>query len=162
MILIAVGSQKFQFDRLLKKIDYLVDVGAITEEIFAQTGASTYVPKNYEYQDFLDEREFKEKLEKSELVITHGGTGIITNAIKMGKKVIAVPRKAKYGEHVDDHQQQLINQFVKQNFIWGCMDVEDLEKYIKLSKENEKDPYRSNTETYIREFESLLKEWYNK
>ena len=134
MILIAVGSQKFQFDRLLKKIDYLVDVGAITEEIFAQTGASTYVPKNYEYQDFLDERKFKEKLEKSELVITHGGTGIITNAIKMGKKVIAVPRKAKYGEHVDDHQQQLINQFVKQNFIWGCMDVEDLEKYIKLSK----------------------------
>lgn len=162
MILIAVGSQKFQFDRLLKKIDYLVEVGVITEEVFAQTGASTYVPKKYEYQDFLDECEFKEKLEKSDLVITHGGTGIITNAIKMGKKVIAVPRKAKYGEHVDDHQQQLINRFVKQNFIWGCMDVEDLEKYIKLSKENKKAPYRSNTENYIRELNFVLKEWYNK
>ena len=136
MILIAVGSQKFQFDRLLKKIDYLVDAGAITEEIFAQTGASTYVPKNYEYQDFLDEREFKEKLEKSELVITHGGTGIITNAIKMGKKVIAVPRKAKYGEHVDDHQLEICDELENNDYIVVCRDGDNLDDKISeiLSK----------------------------
>jgi len=34
--------------------------------------------------------------------------GAIIGAIKKGKKVIAVPRLAKCGEHVDDHQVQLV------------------------------------------------------
>ena len=50
-------------------------------------------------------------MEKANIVITHGGTGAIIGAVKKGKKVIAVPRLAKYGEHVDDHQLQLIKQF---------------------------------------------------
>ena len=50
-------------------------------------------------------------MEKANIVITHGGTGAIIGAVKKGKKVIAVPRLAKYGEHVDDHQLQLIKKF---------------------------------------------------
>lgn len=55
--------------------------------------------------------EFSNEMEKANIVITHGGTGAIIGAVKKGKKVIAVPRRAKYGEHVDDHQLQLIKQF---------------------------------------------------
>ncbi len=39
MIFVTLGSQKFQFDRLLQKLDELVERGVITEEITAQIGA---------------------------------------------------------------------------------------------------------------------------
>lgn len=44
MIFVTVGSQKFQFNRLLQKLDELKEQGIITEEIFAQTGVSDYKP----------------------------------------------------------------------------------------------------------------------
>lgn len=157
MILIAVGSQKFPFDRLIKEIDRLVETGVIKEPVFGQIGASTYEPLHYEYKRFLGQTEFKEKLKEADLIITHGGTGVITNAVKAGKKVIGVPRRVEYGEHVDNHQEQLINEFVEQNLIWGCTDIKKLESCIKTSKENKKEPYHSNTETYIKEIDSILK-----
>lgn len=42
MIFITLGSQKFQFNRLLKALDDLVEEGAIQEEVFAQIGYSDY------------------------------------------------------------------------------------------------------------------------
>ena len=40
MIFITLGSQKFQFNRLLKTVDELVERGIIKEEVFAQIGFS--------------------------------------------------------------------------------------------------------------------------
>lgn len=54
MIFVTLGSQKFQFNRLLQKIDELVKEEAIKEEIFAQIGYSDYKPENYQYKDFLN------------------------------------------------------------------------------------------------------------
>ena len=117
MIFVTVGSQKFQFNRLLKKIDELIEKKVITDKVFAQIGVSNYKPINYEYVDFMTQEEFIKKLEECNLLITHAGTGVIVNAVKKEKKVIATPRLAKYGEHVDDHQIQLIQQFDELNFI---------------------------------------------
>ena len=47
MIFITLGSQKFQFDRLLKEVDRLIADGVIQEKVFAQIGASEYLPQNY-------------------------------------------------------------------------------------------------------------------
>lgn len=111
-IFITLGSQKFQFNRLLIAVDKLCEKKVISgEDVFAQTGYSDYVPRNYSYNNFLDRDEFSVEMGKADIVITHGGTGAIIGAVKKGKKVIAVPRRAKYGEHVDDHQLQLIKQF---------------------------------------------------
>lgn len=108
-IFITLGSQKFQFNRLLIAVDKLCEKKVISgEDVFAQTGYSDYVPRNYSYNNFLDRDEFSVEMGKADIVITHGGTGAIIGAVKKGKKVIAVPRRAKYGEHVDDHQLQLI------------------------------------------------------
>lgn len=156
MILLTVGSQKFQFDRLLKEVDRLIDKKVITEEVFGQIGASRYVPVNYEYRDFIDRQEFKEKLNQADLIITHGGTGAIMTSVEAGKKVIAVPRKAEYGEHVDDHQMELINQFVEKKLICGCMEVDMLEMYIKMIRQNKLEEYQSNTEVYIQEIDRVL------
>ena len=42
MIFVTTGSQKFQFNRLLQKIDLLIEEGMIREEVFAQIGVSDY------------------------------------------------------------------------------------------------------------------------
>lgn len=117
-IFITLGSQKFQFNRLLIAVDKLCEKNIICgDDVFAQTGYSDYVPRNFSYNNFLDREEFSVEMGKADIVITHGGTGAIIGAVKKGKKVIAVPRRAKYGEHVDDHQLQLVGQFKELDLI---------------------------------------------
>lgn len=149
MIFITLGSQKFQFNRLLKAIDKFIEDETIREKVFAQTGFSDYKPKHYEYKPFLDRNEFVKKIDEANIVITHGGTGAIIGAVKKGKKVIAVPRLAKYGEHVDDHQLQLVAQFDELKLICACMDCEKLGKAIDTVKNTEYKKYVSNTQTII-------------
>lgn len=149
MIFVTLGSQKFQFNRLLKKIDDLIEAGVITEPVFAQIGASDYVPRYYEYQTFLDRDTFAEKMSRCDTVITHGGTGAIIGAVKKGKKVIAVPRLAEFGEHVDDHQLQIIGQFTDLNLICACSDPEDLAQAIDTVRKTSYEAYVSNTDKMI-------------
>ena len=156
MILVTVGSQKFQFNRLLKKIDELIDEGIITGKVFAQIGVSNYIPKNYEYIDFMSQDEFSNKMNECDMVITHAGTGAIVNAVKKEKKVIAVARLAKYGEHVDDHQTQLIKEFEELNFIEPVYEIDDLEKAIKESKNKDYNKYISNTNTIINSIKDFI------
>ena len=56
------------------------------EDVFAQTGYSDYVPRNYSYNNFLDRDEFSVEMGKADIVITHGGTGAIIGAVKKGKR----------------------------------------------------------------------------
>ena len=126
MIFVTVGSQKFQFDRLLEAVDDLVASGIVAEGSFAQTGACTYEPVHMEHEAFLDREGFQERMTASDIVITHGGTGAIVGAVKAGKKVIAVPRRAEHGEHVDDHQIEIVSQFGEMGLIEPCMDPADL------------------------------------
>ncbi|HEX2945826.1 MAG TPA: PssE/Cps14G family polysaccharide biosynthesis glycosyltransferase [Clostridia bacterium] len=130
MIFVCLGTQEFQFDRLLKKLDELAARGVIKDEIVAQTGYSTYKPLRFRYEKFLNFDEFDDLLEKSSLVITHGGTGTIIKALRRGKRVIAVPRMKKYGEHVDDHQREIIAVFSEKNLIMGLDDTEQLEEAL--------------------------------
>ena len=157
MIFVTLGSQKFQFNRLLQKIDELVKEEAIKEEIFAQIGYSDYKPENYQYKDFLNRNEFSEIQSKADVVITHGGTGAIIGAVKKGKKVLAVPRLAKYGEHVDDHQIQLLQQFDGMEIIEACYELDDFEKALKKLHETEYRKYETNTKKIIDSIEDYLR-----
>lgn len=156
MILVTVGSQKFQFNRLLSKIDELIEKKVITDKVFAQIGVSDYKPKNYEFVDFMTQDEFSKKMDESDMVITHAGTGVIVNAVKKEKKVVALPRLAKFNEHVDDHQIQLIKEFEELNFIEPVYEIEDLEKAIKESKNKKYNKYISNTDTIIKSIEEYI------
>lgn len=151
MIFIVLGSQKFQFNRLLKAVDSL----ELNEDMFAQTGYSDYKPRNYKYKDFLDRDEFEDMVNKADVVITHGGSGSIIEAVKKDKKVIAIPRLAKYREHVDDHQIELIEQFKRMNLIYACEDM-DIEKALKIVKKTEYKSYHSNTAKILKNLEEFL------
>ena len=154
MIFITLGSQKFQFNRLLEEVDKLIEQGIITEEVFAQIGYSDYKPK---YNKFLDRDEFNEIIKKCDKVITHGGTGAIINAVKNNKKVIAIPRLAKYGEHVDDHQLQIVKKFKEMGVISICNDTKYLKKIYDEIESKIGKIYISNTEAIIESIDRFLR-----
>lgn len=158
MIFITLGSQKFQFNRLLKEVDELIENGVIKDKVFAQIGYSDYAPVNFEFKEFLDRNEFASVMNSSNLIITHGGTGAIIGAVKKGKKVIAVPRLAQYGEHVDDHQIQLIKQFDDLGIIEPCYDCVDLSKAYLTSTNKIYSTYISNTMKIINNIDNYLQE----
>lgn len=145
MIFVTVGSQKFPFDRLIKAVDELVASGAVEGGAFAQTGACAYAPRYMEHEAFLDREGFRVRMDACDVVVTHGGTGAIIGAVKVGKKVIAVPRRAEFGEHVDDHQAEIVRQFGEMGLIEPCMDPADLPAaYVRVLAKDYL-PYKSNT-----------------
>lgn len=156
MIFVTLGSQKFQFNRLLCKIDELITEGVISEPVYAQIGYSDYKPTHYQYRKFMDRDEFIDMEIKCDIVVTHGGTGAIIGAVKNGKKVIAIPRMAKYGEHVDDHQIQLLKQFDEMGIIEACYEVGELENAILRAKSKIYRPYISNTQSIIASIDNVL------
>ncbi|MDO4173551.1 MAG: PssE/Cps14G family polysaccharide biosynthesis glycosyltransferase [Eubacteriales bacterium] len=158
MVFVTVGSQKFPFNRLLEQIDGLMEKGVLTEEVFAQTGYSDYLPKHYAFAHFLDRKEFAAWEEKAEIVISHGGTGAMIGAVKKGKKVIAVPRLARYGEHVDDHQLQIIAEFEKQNLVYGLRDCSELEKALQFVRMHAFGTYTSNIDRLIADIETYIED----
>lgn len=135
LIFACVGSRKYPFDRLFKKLDDLVENGLVSDEIFAQIGTSEYQPKHFAYKDFLNPDEFEAKMNQADIVISHGATGSFIQALKKGKKVIGVTRLAKYGEHIDDHQIQTNEAFAESKYILAVFDMDELYKGIKAYQE---------------------------
>ncbi|HAT4180134.1 TPA: beta(1,3)galactosyltransferase EpsH [Clostridium perfringens] len=156
MIFITVGSRSFQFNRLLEAVDEAIENKEIKDEVFAQVGSSDYKPKFYKYIDFMNQDEFNKMISKCDIVITHGGTGVIVNSVKKGKKVVAVPRLAKFNEVVDDHQLQLVREFERMRMIIACYDCNDIGKAVHESKSKEAVVYKSNTESIINSIRNFI------
>ena len=125
-IFVTVGSRNYPFDRLFKKLDELCEDGVIKGEMFAQTGTSTYQPKHFKYKDFVSQEEFLKWVEWSDIVVSHGASGSIMKALNAGKKVIAVTRLEKYGEHINDHQIQNNEAFASNGYVVAVFEMDEL------------------------------------
>lgn len=134
MILVTLGTQDKTFVRLLEKINQLIDQGLIKDKVIVQAGFTKYNSDNMEIFDLIPQDEFNSLMAQADLIITHGGVGNIISALEKNKKVIAVPRLAKYGEHINDHQTQIIAKFNDLGYIIGLQDVDELDKAIKEVK----------------------------
>ncbi len=139
MIFVTVGSRNYPFDRLFKKLDELFEKGVLKGTMFAQIGTSTYKPQNFEYKDFISPAEFDSNISECSLVITHGASGSIMKALNAGKKVIAVTRLEKYGEHINDHQIQNNEAFALNKYVLAVYEMEELEAALSNITSGEAD-----------------------
>lgn len=156
MIFVTVGTQKFQFNRMLSKIDELISKKVITEKVICQSGYSTYNPKNYKSFNFLDSKEYKNYINSSNLLITHAGVGTILEAKKDNIPVIVIPRMKKYGEHVDDHQIQIARDFDKKGLVLKCENLNDLSLVLRQVKSKQLKNYKSNNCNFVNQLEKIL------
>jgi beta-1,4-N-acetylglucosaminyltransferase len=99
VIFVTLGTQAYQFDRLLRGLDGVGD-----EELVVQGGASTHRPAGAAWFDYLEYPELVEYLRRARAVVSHAGVGSVITAVAQGKRPLVVPRLHRYGEAVDDHQ----------------------------------------------------------
>ena len=67
----------------------------------------------------------------------------------MNKKIIACVRLREYGEHVDDHQKEIVNVFKENGYILELTSLNNLDDLIKELKEFKPKKYESNTINFI-------------
>src|SRR4051794_12163679 len=113
MILVLLGTFSIEFPRPLIEIEKLCKEGKITEEVIVQSGHTKYESPYFRIVPFMDIDTLNNLYNKARIIITHGGTGSMLNGIKLGKTVIAIPRLRKNGEHIDDHQLEIVEVFKK-------------------------------------------------
>lgn len=158
MILVTLGTQDKPFRRLLEEIEKEIDNGNIKDKVVVQAGCTKYNTDKMEIFDLIPIEEFDKLMKKCDLLITHGGVGSIITGLKNNKKVIAVPRLAKYGEHINDHQTQIIDKFNDAGNIIGIKDVDELSDALKKVKDFKPNKYVSNTNKMIELVEKLIDE----
>lgn len=148
MILVTLGTQSQKFYRLLDAVEKL----NTKEKIIVQAGGSAdYKSDKMEIFDFISYDKMQEYIDKADLIITHGGTGSIIMPLQKSKKIIACARLEKYGEHVNDHQKEIVDVFAEEGHILKFDDGDDLQKVYDKSKTFKPKKYVSNTENFKKE-----------
>ena len=144
MVFVTVGNANQGFRRLLDAVDILAGKGIFDgQTVFVQSGHnSDFRPKHCEWKPFLPMDEFQERMEKANLVITHGGCTQL-QVIHLGKIPIVMPRRKKYGEHVNDHQIQLVEALATEGRIVPAYEPKDLPDAIARAKRESKRPLSS-------------------
>lgn len=160
MIFVTVGTHEQPFDRLLEKIDSMVENGTIQEEVIVQTGFSTYEPKHCTWSKLLPYSQMVKNVEDARIVITHGGPSSFIMPLQIGKTPIVAPRKKEYGEHVNDHQV-LFSKAVAERMgtILVAEEMDELERLIvnyDSAIAGMKTGLSSNNARFCRELENIV------
>ena len=151
LIFVTLGTQDKAFDRLILELSKIKD-----EEIFVQSGY-TVCPDTLAHKDYLDEATFEMMLDKADIIITHAGVGSIIQALKRGKKILAVPRLAKYSEHTNDHQLEIAKKFKEEGHILVLNDGDDINEKIKELKNFTPRPFISNRDKFLEKLDELIR-----
>jgi UDP-N-acetylglucosamine transferase subunit ALG13 len=114
MIFVTVGTNEARFDRLLEAV-----AGLRTDEtLVVQHGhSSPFESPNSELVDFLSFEQLVERMRGARVIVTHAGVGSIMVALANAKRPVVVPRRASFGEAVDDHQLQLGRRLAAANLV---------------------------------------------
>lgn len=158
MIFVTVGTQDKQFTRLIRAVENAVITGKIIDEVIIQAGNTEYESEYLKVLNYIPFDEFNKYLESADIIITHGGVGSILNALKLKKKIIALPRLQKYGEHINDHQLQVVKKMTDKGYILSCKNEDELADKIKEAESFTVKEYNSNTESFITAFKHILDE----
>ena len=154
MIFVTVGTHEQQFNRLIKEIDELKEEGVITSDVFIQVGFSDYQPRFCRWERFLSYDEMNNLMEKADIIITHGGPATFMNVIANGKRPVVVPRRKKFGEHVNDHQLEFCNK-VKQYY--PIIVINDIKKLLtNLRNDKSEVTINSNNKEFCRKLEERI------
>lgn len=100
----------------------------------------------------LKPEEMKKYIIDSSFVITHAGVGTIMECVENNKEIVVLPRKEKYAEHVNNHQEEIASEMEK-NGLLKKVDTYDKLKEVVIeiirNRNNKKENiYVSNNEKF--------------
>ena len=109
-VFVTLGTiRPYRFDRLVDD----VCVGLPTDaEVIWQLGMTTRDDLPGRTYDLISGSEMDTFIGWADVVITHAGVGSALNILDHGKTPVLAVRRARFGEHVDDHQEQIARELV--------------------------------------------------
>lgn len=105
------------FSRPLIEIESLIKKGVITDRVVVQGGNTDYHSDLLEMTPFFEPADLERLYEDAGLVICQAGIGSIMLGLRHNKKVITIARKHSLDEHIDEHQEEILDLFSKLNFV---------------------------------------------
>ncbi len=120
----TVGTAKQPFDRFVLWVDEAARRLALSGLI--QTGTSRARPQHCLAREYLSRAEFQEVVSRAGAIVTHGGCGSIIPAVQCGKRPLVIARRRHLGEHVNDHQLELIAELGRAGLIQPVETLDDL------------------------------------
>lgn len=126
-IFCTVGTQ-MPFDRFVKAIDEVAP--QLKDKIVVQSFKDKYEPKNIQMVDFMAPDEFNRLFGEARLIVAHCGMGTILNALTANKPIIVLPRLAKWGEHLNDHQLATARKIAELGYAYVVEDEEEMKKLM--------------------------------
>jgi len=130
MIFVTIGTQ-VPFDRMIEAVDTVAPL-LKGEEIIVQSLATQYKAKNFQTLEYIAPADFKNYIERANLIISHAGTGTILSVSQLQKPMIVFPRYGKLKETRNDHQVATCRMLEKVTKLQVAYDVEQLREKIVL------------------------------
>ena len=152
MIFVTLGTQDKPFIRL---INYLEN-SKIQDDIVIQTGFTDYYSDRFKIFKYLDKDTFDKYMDEANLIICHGGVGTIITALNKNKKILAVPRLAKYKEHQNDHQLQIVNAFLKKRYLVVMNDGDQFDEKVKEALSFKPNKFVSNNNFFVNKLKEYI------
>jgi len=91
MILVAVGTSDNGFDELVEAADRAA--AALGAPGLAQIGHGRFLPQALHWERFLPDSVFRRRLAEAHIVVCHGGMGILGEAMRARRPIVAMPRR---------------------------------------------------------------------
>ena len=88
MIFVTVGTHEQPFNRLIEYIDNIKHDGTIREDVFIQTGYSTYEPVYCGWKKLIPYEQMEENIKNARIVISHGGPASFIMPLQDRKSVV--------------------------------------------------------------------------
>ena len=107
MIFFTVGTHEDPFDRLIHAAEAVAL--SLNERVVVQRGYSCVPTPHCETSDLFTPDQIEAFMREASLVVMHAGPASILLATSTGHVPVVVPRRAVFGEHVDDHQVAFAN-----------------------------------------------------
>ena len=156
MIIVLLGTFPTAFVRPLLEIDRLCREGIIKEKVIVQSGHTKFESEYLEMRPFIPPDELTELYKEATLVITQAGPGSLLKGMKLNKKIISIPRLAKYQEVVDNHQEEILYEFTKLNYILPWTEEVALESLLHQIYDFQPSPYLSTKQKIINHLEEYI------
>ncbi len=122
-VFVTVGLEQKPYDRLLRAVDDAAGRGWIPSDTLVQSGHTRFRCQHCKTVRFLSFDEMRVGIRSADLVISHGGVGSVLLALEEGKIPLVLPRRADFGEHVDDHQIEFVKRMEEEGRVMAAYDT---------------------------------------
>ena len=136
MIFVTLGNARQSFARSLNAVAALSAAGVFSDEEIVVQHGHTPMPAGSAAValPFMAHADFEDHVRRASVIVCHGGCGTVLSCLRASKVPVIIPRRKRYGEHINDHQLQLAGELARQGRAIMCDDVERLGAAIEAAR----------------------------